>query len=166
MKHSDSITDVQQARIENFALLYEKQDGVCPGSENYSLPILGDHRAERLQQSIANNPDLFLSPFGGLLVSGAAHSFIFQLFANRSAEHPEGLLNRETLTNAFGISVCDDKTHDGAWWGSRGQTSNNKHGKCKDGKKEDGKRHRPCNSSYVSAGKSGHKYKYVSKPPA
>jgi hypothetical protein len=146
---SDNTTDVQQARIPFFAQLYEKLDG-CPDEEaNYDLTVLGEARAERLNQSIANNPDMFLSPFGGIIVQGAAHSFVFQLFANRTAEHPNGILNRETLKSVCAMSTCADY-HQGP------AVVTSQHGVDLNIKK--------CDQSFVSAGKKGLKYKYVSQP--
>jgi hypothetical protein len=90
-------------------------------------------------------------------VQGAAHAFIFELYANRSAEHPEGIVSPETLASFFGVSVCDDRA------GSKdlnnyGYAQNNicgwnpfvAHG------------HLKCDDTYVAAGKHGHRYKYVS----
>jgi hypothetical protein len=125
------VTDVQDVRLDQFATLYEKLDGIHDDEANWNLKVLGQARAERLKQSIAHNSDMFLSPFGGLIVQGAAHSFIYQLFANRSAEHPDGFMNRNTLKSVFAVSVCDEK--------------------------ELGK----CDCSFVPAGENGHKYKYV-----
>lgn len=50
------------------------------------------------------NPLFFLSPFDGLLLTGVTHNFIFALMANRSAEHPWGRLDRDTLMSPFGAT--------------------------------------------------------------
>ena len=50
------------------------------------------------------NPLFFLSPFDGLLLTGVIHNFIFALMANRSAEHPGGRLDRDTLIPFFGVT--------------------------------------------------------------
>ena len=67
--------------------LYNRQSGVPGDQVNYNLSILADHRAQRVQDSIMQNPLFFLSPFDRLLLTGATHNFIFTLMTNRSAEH-------------------------------------------------------------------------------
>jgi hypothetical protein len=143
----DNSTDVQEVRIDQFAFLYEKLDGVSDKDADWNLTVLGQARAERLNQSIANNPDMFLSPFGGLIVQGAAHTFIHQLLANHTAAHPDGIMNRKTLQSVFAVSLCDDKDN---YEDRNDSLPTGKHG-----------RKPKCHSSFVSSGKNGHKYKYV-----
>jgi hypothetical protein len=127
----DNSTDVQEVRLEQFAFLYEKLDGVCDEDADWNLTVVGQVRAERLNQSVASNPDMFLSPFGGLIVQGAAHTFIHQLLANHTSTQPDGIMNRETLQSVFAVSVCNDQQN------------------------------YKCHNSFTSAGKNSHKYKYV-----
>lgn len=53
-----------------FMDLYNRQSGVPDDQVNYNLSILADHRAQRVQDSIMQNPLFFLSPFDGLLLTG------------------------------------------------------------------------------------------------
>lgn len=130
---------MQENRIDQFALLYEKQHGIPDSKVNYSLPIIGDMRAERVNQSISHNKDMFLSPFGGLIVHTAAHTFIFQLFANRTQEHPEGIMDRVGLKSFYAMDVCEEKK---SWWWLKPKKN--------------------CDRSFVDAGNHALKYKYVS----
>jgi hypothetical protein len=70
-----------------FMDLYNRQSGVPDDQVNYNLSILADHQAQRVQDSIMQNPSFFLSPSDGLLLTGVTHNFIFALMANQSAEH-------------------------------------------------------------------------------
>lgn len=103
-KYETAGGDASNMSFPLFMQLYNRQAGVPEEKVNYSLAILNDHRAQRVQDSIRSNAYYFVSPFGGLLVNGITHNVIFQLFANRSAEHPEGRLDRDTLTSFFGVT--------------------------------------------------------------
>ena len=74
------------------------------GPKGYDLSVLTPFRAERFQQSIANNPYFFNGPFTGVVVLPAAYTFIYRFMANKSAEYPEGYLNGETLKSFFSIT--------------------------------------------------------------
>lgn len=87
-----------------FMDLYNRQSGVPDDQVNYNLSILADHRAQRVQDSIMQNPLFFLSPFDGLLLTGVTHNFIFALMANPSAEYPGGRLDRDTLMSLLGAT--------------------------------------------------------------
>lgn len=70
---------------------------------NIDLPLLTDFRSKRFDQSIANNPYFFNGPFTGVLVQPAAYTFIYRFMGNKSAEHPQGLMNTEILNSFFGV---------------------------------------------------------------
>jgi len=71
---------------------------------NYDLSVLTPFRAARFQQSIENNPYFFNGPFSGVAVQPAAYTFIYRFMANKSAEHPEGVLNQDVLKSFFSIT--------------------------------------------------------------
>lgn len=75
-----------------------------PATANYNLDVLTDFRAKRFQQSIDNNPYFFNGPFTGVAVQPAAYTFIYRFMANKSAEHPEGILNQDVLKSFFSIT--------------------------------------------------------------
>ncbi|EPQ30141.1 uncharacterized protein PFL1_02258 [Pseudozyma flocculosa PF-1] len=56
------------------------------GKDVYTRDVLAKHRWERFQTSIAKNPNFFYSPFGGLVVTTAAHDFIVNFMANNTAD--------------------------------------------------------------------------------
>lgn len=56
------------------------------------------------ERSVSENPDFWYSPFTGMAVSQAAHTFIYRFMSNKSAENPEGVLNQEVLKSFFAIS--------------------------------------------------------------
>lgn len=169
---SNSTVDVQQVILENFAQLYEKQDRECPGRANYNNTVLGLQRAERINDSIARNPDFFLSPFGAL-ANGAAHHFIFELMANHTAENPDGIMDPVTLASMFAVEVCDDRCDEEledrnddwhhSWHGrSNKEPSSKRDNSCHRGANHG---HAKCpnnDGGFKPAGTHGHKYKYVS----
>lgn len=68
------------------------------------LDVLERYRVQRFDQSIAENPYFFFAPFTGVAVSSAAYLFIYRFMGNKSAEHPDGLLDGETLKSFFAVT--------------------------------------------------------------
>lgn len=56
-----------------------------------------------MEYEIANNPKYFRGPVSGLAGQGGSHQFI-TMYANHSAEYPEGFLGLETLKSFFAVS--------------------------------------------------------------
>lgn len=56
------------------------------GVDVYTRDLVAQHRWKRFQDSIQTNPNFFYSPFGGLLVTTAAHDFIVNFMANNTAD--------------------------------------------------------------------------------
>ena len=88
-------------QLSQFSALYElgQQNG-----DSIDLPLLTSYRATRFQQSINNNPYFFNAPFSGVLAQPAAWSFIYRFMANKSSEHPEGLLTGDVLKSFYSIT--------------------------------------------------------------
>ena len=62
---------------------------------------------------LTTSPD---QPFSGNVVTFAAYTFIYRFMSNKSAEYPEGRLDKETLKSFFSITgpennVCPPLTH-------------------------------------------------------
>lgn len=91
-------------QLSQFKALYAKQANVDNDSANYDLDILNAFRAERIAQSKLNNPYFFSAPVSGIAVQPAAYTFIYRFMANKSAEYPEGILNKEVLKSFFAIT--------------------------------------------------------------
>jgi hypothetical protein len=89
-------------RIQQFQELFDMQSD--PETANYDLSVLTPFRATRFQQSMSQNPYFFNGPFSGVLVQPAAYTFIYRFMGNKSAEHPEGVLNQEVLKSFFSIT--------------------------------------------------------------
>ena len=92
--------------MEQFNDLYDMQQDAS--TANYNLEVLRTFRSERLQESIDKNPYLAYLPFSGTIVSQAAFTFIYRFMANKSAEYPEGILNKDVLKNFMSIYGDDD----------------------------------------------------------
>ena len=75
---------------------------------NYNLEVMRDFRGSRFQQSVSKNPYFYYGNFDGMQVSQAAFTFIYRFMSNKSAEHPEGILNKQTLRSLMSISGPDD----------------------------------------------------------
>jgi hypothetical protein len=91
-------------QLPQFEALYAKQANVPDAQANYDLDVLTEYRVERFQQSISENPYFFNGPFSGVAVQPAAYTFIYRFMGNKSAEHPEGVLNKEVLKSFFAIT--------------------------------------------------------------
>lgn len=93
-----------ELQLTQFKDLYNTQQGVSDADANYDLSVLTPFRAARIAQSKANNPYFFSAPFAGVVVQPAAYTFIYRFMGNKSAEHPEGQLNRDVLKSFFAIT--------------------------------------------------------------
>ncbi|OWP06256.1 hypothetical protein B2J93_2494 [Marssonina coronariae] len=91
-----------QLIMSQFQELYDLQPDAS--TANYDLSVLTRFRSKRFDQSTQNNPYFFNAPFAGVTVQPAAYTFIYRFMANKSAEHPEGVLNQEVLKSFFSIT--------------------------------------------------------------
>ena len=73
-----------------------------------SLDALSVQRSNRVEEAIAGNPDFFQGAFTGIGVVGAATSFVFRLFGNKSEEYPGGYLSKDVLKSFCGVSGPDN----------------------------------------------------------
>ncbi|KAL0575172.1 hypothetical protein V5O48_006794 [Marasmius crinis-equi] len=104
------VGDNARVHLPQFKALYDKQAGIPISQVNYDIPVLTEFRHERFHESIHNNPYFFYGPFSGIGVQPAAYTFIYRYMANKSAEHPEGILNGEVLKSFFSVHG-DDPAH-------------------------------------------------------
>ena len=88
-------------QLSQFTALYEL--GQANGN-SVDLNVLTQYRNTRFHESISNNPYFFNAPFSGVIASPAAWSFIYRFMGNKSAEHPEGLLDGETLKSFYSVT--------------------------------------------------------------
>lgn len=89
--------------MPQFQALYD----LGKAQDSYDLDVLTQHRVNRFQQSISNNPYFFNGPFSGVAVQPAAYTFIYRFMANKSAEYPEGRLTGDVLKSFFSITGTD-----------------------------------------------------------
>lgn len=92
-----------KVQVPQFQALYD----LGKASNSYDLDVLTEHRANRFQQSISENPYFFYGPFSGVIVTPAAYTFIYRFMGNKSAEYPEGYLDGEVLKSFFAITGTD-----------------------------------------------------------
>jgi len=88
--------------VQQFQDMFDLQPN--PATANYDLSVLTPFRAYRFNQSMNDNPYFFNGPFSGVLVQPAAYTFIYRFMANKSEEHPEGVLNQDVLKSFFSIT--------------------------------------------------------------
>ncbi|KAF2173836.1 hypothetical protein M409DRAFT_62077 [Zasmidium cellare ATCC 36951] len=81
--------------MSQFQNLYNRQPNAR--TANYNLEVLRSFREHRFNESIAKNPVFFYGPFAGNIVTQAAFTFIYRFMSNKSAEYPEGILNKDVL---------------------------------------------------------------------
>ena len=73
-----------------------------------TAPVLAEHQHNRKLYSIANNPNYFSPVFAGVAFTPAAHTFVWALMANHSAENPRGFLQHNVLDEFFSYKVQPD----------------------------------------------------------
>ena len=90
-----------KVQVSQFAALYKlgQQNG-----NSVDLDVLTNYRVTRFQESISENPYFFNAPFSGVVASPAAWSFIYRFMANKSSEHPKGLLTGDVLKSFYSIT--------------------------------------------------------------
>lgn len=88
--------------MSQFKTLYDMQPD--PKTANYNLEVMRAFRGKRFQESVSKNPYFFYGPFDGIEVSQAAFTFIYRFMSNKSAENPEGVLNKADLKSWMAIS--------------------------------------------------------------
>jgi hypothetical protein len=87
-------------QIENFEGYYNVVDD---DEENITYDKIFPYRQARFNHSIENNPYFFFSPFSGMLVAPAGFSFPPAMMSVKSAEYPEGYLNRDISKSFFAV---------------------------------------------------------------
>ena len=88
--------------MSQFMTLYNMQPNAA--TANYNLDVFRSFRQTRLQDSISKNPYFFYGPFDGIEVSQAAYTFIYRFMSNKSAENPEGVLNKDVLKTWMSVT--------------------------------------------------------------
>lgn len=73
-----------------------------------TAPVLAEHQHNRKMFSEANNPNYFSPVFGGVAFTPAAHTFVWALMANHSAENPRGFLEHSVLDKFFSYTLQAD----------------------------------------------------------
>nr|XP_018904130.1 PREDICTED: aromatic peroxygenase-like [Bemisia tabaci] len=93
--------EADDLQINQFQQLIDLANATNP---NYDLSKLTPFRAQRIADSIATNPYFFYAPFISAIAGPASYTFIYRFMANRTAEHPEGILNRRVLMSFYAVS--------------------------------------------------------------
>ncbi|KAF2764567.1 hypothetical protein EJ03DRAFT_346179 [Teratosphaeria nubilosa] len=112
--------------MEQFNHLYNMQPDAS--TANYNLEVLREYRGYRFQQSVSENPYFAYNAFAGIEVSQAAFTFIYRFMANKSAEYPEGILNKDVLKSFYSIKGNEGELY---WQPGHEQIPNNWYGRNK-----------------------------------
>ncbi|KAL8684420.1 MAG: hypothetical protein Q9224_006361 [Gallowayella concinna] len=89
-------------QIEFFQQYYDALLEDTPAPQQYSA--LFNFRQSRFNHSIETNPYFFFPQFAGVLVTPAGYIFPPALMSNKSAEYPEGYLDKETFKSFFAVT--------------------------------------------------------------
>ncbi|KAI4100309.1 MAG: hypothetical protein LQ345_007460 [Seirophora villosa] len=89
-------------QIDHFQQFYDSLLEDTPAPEQYSA--LFRFRQSRFNHSIENNPYFFFPQFAGVLVAPAGYAFPPAMMANKSAEYPDGYLDKETFKSFFAVT--------------------------------------------------------------
>jgi hypothetical protein len=84
--------------------LFEQLADMPLGPKGYDLSVMTPLRVTRFRDSKATNGRLFSGPVMQYAIQPATYLFTYQFFANRSAEHPEGYLDLETMKSFQGVT--------------------------------------------------------------
>ena len=76
--------------MSKFQNLYDLQkDAAVP---NYDLDVILQHRKYTFDNSLSTNPYFFFTPFAGIGVANAAHTFIREYLTNPHQLYPNSIL--------------------------------------------------------------------------
>ncbi|KAI4090285.1 MAG: hypothetical protein LQ344_004833 [Seirophora lacunosa] len=89
-------------QIDQFQQYYDSLLEDTPAPQQYSA--LFRFRQSRFNHSIENNPYFFFPQFAGVLVTPAGYAFPPAMMANKSAEYPDGYLDKETFKSFFAVT--------------------------------------------------------------
>ncbi|KAG5913184.1 hypothetical protein E4U42_001389 [Claviceps africana] len=73
-----------------------------------TAPVLAEHQHNRKLHSISTNPNYFASVVANLAFTPAAHTLVWALMSNHSAEHPRGFLEHAVLDDFFSYTLRPD----------------------------------------------------------
>ncbi|KAH8805188.1 oxidase [Xylogone sp. PMI_703] len=74
------------------------------GTGVFDMDMMADRAHIRFHETIATNPNFYFGPFTGMIASNAGYIFSGRLFANHSAENPDGVLTKDIIKSIYGIS--------------------------------------------------------------
>jgi hypothetical protein len=74
------------------------------GPNGIDSDVMTAFRLKRVRHSIATNGHYFAGPLTFFALNPATYLFTYRLFANHTAENPEGYLNAETLMSFQGVT--------------------------------------------------------------
>ncbi|KAI4171628.1 MAG: hypothetical protein LQ343_004106 [Gyalolechia ehrenbergii] len=89
-------------QMVQFQQYYDALLDDTPAPEQYSA--LFRFRQGRFNDSIENNPYFFFPQFAGVLVAPAGYAFPPAMMSNKSAQYPQGYLDKETFKSFFAVS--------------------------------------------------------------
>ncbi|KAL8707969.1 MAG: hypothetical protein Q9225_007677 [Loekoesia sp. 1 TL-2023] len=89
-------------QLDLFQQYYDALLDDTPAPQQYSA--LFPFRQSRFNSSIENNPYFFFPQFAGVLVAPAGYAFPPAMMSNKSAQYPEGYLDKETFKSFFAVS--------------------------------------------------------------
>ena len=73
----------------NMDLFMEVYDSF-EGKEALTMEDIGTRAAQRLEDSIATNPEFYYGPYTGFVARNAGYAFSGRLLSNHSDEYPRG----------------------------------------------------------------------------
>ena len=74
----------------NMKLFMDVYDSIEKNGGALTMEDIGNRAAERLEESIATNPDFYYGPYTGFVVRNAGYAFAGRLLSNHSKEFPLG----------------------------------------------------------------------------
>ena len=60
----------------------------------FSMDLMAKRAKNRMDESIATNPNFYYGPFTGMIARNAGYIFAGRFFANYSSENPGGILSK------------------------------------------------------------------------
>lgn len=99
----DGSGDASALQLSQFRELYTEP----PGVNGIDITTMARFHVRRFRESKDNNP-YFLHGVFALIFSSATFNFIYRFMGNKSAEYPQGYLDRDVLKSFFAVTAEPD----------------------------------------------------------
>lgn len=95
--------DASTMDLSQFKALHD----MFPEEEVPAFDIFAERASIRFKETVSTDPNFYYGPFTGFIARNAGYLFPNRLFANYSADRPEGVMSKLVIFTSLGPSLAD-----------------------------------------------------------